>query len=201
MLSVQRRGAHALRRGCHTSQTGRNCSTRAGWRRPWPGTTLRHRSPAPSRSDWGCRLRPAEPIVARPATPRASPGGLSCARVCRAVAARPRSPVSPRAPRGPVLGGCTLAGRCPSVPPGSGVWCRAVRRHHSEASTPWAPLARDRGAAVRVYRPRLLLLHPPGTGPGAGVSGGAVPPAAAARQVRARRSTAGHHLGRGGRLL
>ena len=117
------------------------------------------------------------------------------------MAAGPRSPVPPRAPRGPVLGGCTPAGRCPSVPPGSGVWGRAVRRHHSDASTPWAPLARDRGAAVRVCRPRLLLLHPPGTGMGAGVAGGAGPPAAAARQVRARRSTAGHHLGRGGRLL
>ena len=117
------------------------------------------------------------------------------------MATGPRSPVPPRALRGPVLGGCTPAGRCPSVPPGSGVWGRAVRRHHSDASTPWAPLTRDRGAAVRVCRPRLLLLHPPGTGPGADVSGGAGPPAAAARQVRARRSTAGHHLGRGGRLL
>ena len=36
---------------------------------------------------------------------------------------------------------------------------------------------------------------------GAGMAGGAGPPAAATRQARARRSTAGHHLGRGGRLL
>ena len=63
---------------------------------------------------------------------------------------------------------------------------------------PWPEIA---GATVRVCHPSLLLLHPPGTGTGAGVAGGAGPPAAAARQVRARRSTAGHHLGHGGRLL
>ena len=115
-------------------------------------------------------------------------------------------------------GGTTLAGAASCAP-----WACARRLHpgrpvpecaarfwrvgpssappSQRSQHPMGTPGRDRGAAVRFCRPRLLLLHPTSTGAGAGVAGGAGPPAAAARQVRARRSTAGHHLGRGGRLL